>query len=88
MLRGPGPLVVDCRFRRFAVPHHPCKDCDRSTSQALNMHTASMRSFIAALFLLTSAVGSALGMALTPLAVDPKIIGCMLVWRACPSWQV
>lgn len=35
---------------------------------------ASMKSFITSLFLLTSAFGSALAMALSPLAVDPKLL--------------
>lgn len=35
---------------------------------------ASMKSFIMSLFLLTSAFGSALGIALSPTAVDPKLL--------------
>lgn len=35
---------------------------------------ASMKSFIMSLFLLTSAFGSALGIALSPTAVDPKLV--------------
>lgn len=39
---------------------------------------ASMKSFVMALFLLTYAGGAALGIALSPVANDPKLLVCCL----------
>ena len=41
---------------------------------AYTMAPASMKSFIMSMYLLTSAIGAALGLALSPTAVDPKLV--------------